>query len=50
MYELIHASSLEPMEVFTILYKKLIGLEKGPKLAGFIRTIGKERVLKLLKA
>jgi lysyl-tRNA synthetase class 1 len=48
MYEMINALELEPMEVFTLLYKKLINLEKGPKLAGFIRTIGQERVLKLL--
>jgi lysyl-tRNA synthetase class 1 len=48
LYELINAAELEPMEVFTLLYQKLIHLEKGPKLAGFIRTIGKERVLKLL--
>lgn len=48
MYEMINALELEPMDVFTLLYKKLINLEKGPKLAGFIRTIGQERVLKLL--
>jgi len=48
MYEMINALELEPMEIFTLLYKKLISLEKGPKLAGFIRTIGQERVLKLL--
>ena len=48
LYEIINALKLEPMEVFTLLYRKLINLEKGPKLAGFIRTIGKERVLKLL--
>ena len=48
MYEMIHAHELEPMPVFTLLYKKLINLEKGPKLAGFIRTIGLERVIKLL--
>jgi lysyl-tRNA synthetase class 1 len=48
MYEMINALELEPMEVFTLLYRKLINLEKGPKLAGFIRTIGQERVLKLL--
>ena len=48
MYEMIHTHELEPMEVFTLLYKKLINLEKGPKLAGFIRTIGKDRVLNLL--
>ncbi len=48
MYEMIHAHELEPMQVFTLLYKKLINLEKGPKLAGFIRTIGYDRVAKLL--
>ncbi len=48
MYEMIHSLELEPMEIFTLLYKKLINLEKGPKLAGFIRTIGKERVINLL--
>ena len=48
LYEIIHLAELEPMEVFILLYRKLINLEKGPKLAGFIRTIGKERILKLL--
>lgn len=48
MYEMINALELEPMPVFTFMYKLLIGLEKGPKLAGFIRTIGKDRVLNLL--
>ena len=48
MYEIINAHELEPMPVFTLLYKKLINLEKGPKLAGFIRTIGLERVSRLL--
>ena len=48
MYEMINALELEPMPVFTMLYKKLINLEKGPKLAGFIRTIGQDRVLNLL--
>ena len=49
MYEMINALELEPMEIFTLMYKKLINLEKGPKLAGFIRTIGQERILKLLE-
>lgn len=48
MYEMIHTHELEPMPTFTFLYQKLIGLDKGPKLAGFIRTIGLERVSKLL--
>lgn len=48
MYEIIHAHELPPAEVFTMLYQLLISKEKGPKLAGFIRTIGKEKTLKLI--
>lgn len=48
MYEFIHEDEVNPQEAFTLLYKKLIGKEKGPKLAGFMRTIGKDRVLQLL--
>lgn len=49
IYELIHASEIEPAEAFKTLYGALISKERGPKLAGFILTIGKERVLKLIK-
>ncbi len=49
MYEYIHAAELDPSEAFLVLYKTLISKEKGPKLAGFIRTIGKDRILNLLK-
>ena len=50
MYEFIHEDeAINPGEAFTLLYRKLIGKEKGPKLAGFMRTIGKEKVLNLLQ-
>jgi lysyl-tRNA synthetase class 1 len=49
MYLFIHELELEPLTVFPIIYKKLINLEKGPKLAGFLRVIGRERSLSLLK-
>ncbi|MBT3585828.1 MAG: lysine--tRNA ligase [Halobacteriovoraceae bacterium] len=48
MYQFIHEDEMSPGEIFPLLYQILISKEKGPKLAGFIRTIGKERVLKLL--
>jgi len=35
---------------FTLFYNVLIGKEKGPRLAGFIKTCGKEKVLPILKA
>lgn len=48
MYELMHEVELKPADIFPLMYNILISREKGPKLAGFIRTIGKDRVLSLL--
>lgn len=49
MYEIINDNEeLDASDAFRILYQILIGKDKGPKLAGFIRTIGKEKVLKLI--
>jgi len=48
MYELMHDVELKPGDIFPLMYNILISREKGPKLAGFIRTIGKDRVLSLL--
>lgn len=47
LYKELHELELEPQEVFTSLYQILISKEKGPKLAGFMRTIGKDRLLGL---
>lgn len=48
MYEIMHSHELKPNDVFPVLYQILISKEKGPKLAGFIQTIGQEKVLNLL--
>lgn len=48
MYEMMHAQELKPMDVFPAIYQLMISREKGPKLAGFIRTVGKEKVLSVL--
>ncbi len=49
LYEFIHEDDhLEPSDAFQALYKILISKEKGPKLAGFIRTIGRDKVLEIL--
>jgi len=48
MYEQIHAVEITPADAFLALYELLISCPKGPKLAGFIRTIGKDRVLNIL--
>ena len=39
---------LKPGDFFVPTYQVLISKEKGPKLAGFIQSIGKEKVLNLL--
>ena len=43
-----HKHELTPPDIFPIIYQALINKEKGPKLAGFIRTIGQEIATKLL--
>ena len=49
MYEIIHSvEGIEPADAFKTLYQTLIGQDKGPKLAGFIRTIGTDKVAELL--
>lgn len=49
LYEIIHEFELKPNDIFPLLYNILISKEKGPKLAGFIRTIGRDKVLSLLE-
>jgi lysyl-tRNA synthetase class 1 len=49
IYEIMHSLEQKPMDVFPLCYSILINKEKGPKLAGFIRTIGNEKVSALFK-
>jgi len=46
-YNISKSSGIEPKEFFKVCYKILIDKERGPRLAPFILTLGKERVLKL---
>ena len=48
LYEIVHEVELEPSDFFKSMYLILIGKEKGPKLASFMQTIGKEKILNLL--
>ncbi|NOZ80893.1 MAG: lysine--tRNA ligase, partial [DPANN group archaeon] len=41
-YAIINRNNLSPRDFYTAAYRVLINKEKGPKLAGFILTIGKE--------
>jgi lysyl-tRNA synthetase class 1 len=49
LYEVIHqVEGLEPNNAFQGIYQLLISKERGPKLAGFILTIGQDNLLRLL--
>ncbi|MFP3959305.1 MAG: lysine--tRNA ligase [Spirochaetaceae bacterium] len=48
LYEVAQAHGFRSKEFFALLYRVLIGKEHGPRLAGFMQTIGRERVLRIL--
>ncbi len=48
IYAIAHNCNIEAPELFKVAYGVLIGKERGPKLAGFIKTCGKGKVLPIL--
>ena len=48
-YSLSEKTGLDPKEFFRAAYLVLIGKERGPKLANFILTLGKEKAIKVLE-
>ncbi len=48
MYSIAIEMGLEPKALFTALYHALIGKDQGPRLAGFFKIIGKEKLTKIL--
>ena len=48
IYSIAEESELEPKDLFTTVYKVLIGKEKGPRLAGFMMIVGKEKLQSIL--
>ena len=48
VYDAAAEAGVENTVLFTATYMALIGKEKGPKLAGFMNTLGKNRVLEIL--
>jgi lysyl-tRNA synthetase, class I len=48
IYSVIHEFEIPSSDAFRILYQLLISKDKGPRLASFILSVGKERVLSLL--
>ena len=48
IYSLAEEAQMEPKELFKLIYRVLIDKEMGPRLAGFLLTIGRERALEIL--
>lgn len=49
IYKTAQDNSLENADFFRVIYTVLIGKEKGPKLAGFLKACGSENILPILK-
>jgi lysyl-tRNA synthetase class 1 len=48
LYDVARELEIESGDFFPVVYKALIGKEKGPRLINFLYIIGKEKLLKLL--
>jgi lysyl-tRNA synthetase class 1 len=49
IYKIAQDNGADPKDIFKLVYTVLIGKEKGPRLAGFILTAGKNKILPLLE-
>ena len=49
IYALAEQAGMQPKQLFQLAYRVLIEKEMGPRLAGFLLTIGKERALELFE-
>jgi lysyl-tRNA synthetase class 1 len=43
-------AGIEPKAFFVEIYRVLVGKERGPRLASFMLTVGRERILEILGA
>jgi len=50
IYAAAKAAGLEGKDLFRAAYRALIGKDQGPRLASFLRTVGKPRLLGILSA
>ena len=48
IYDIAADNSLQPQDLFRCAYLALINREKGPRLAGFLKSIGKEKTVEIL--
>jgi len=48
IYSIARENGIEPKDFFRIIYKVLIGKERGPRLASFILTVGRKKIVEIL--
>ncbi|MCL1993277.1 MAG: lysine--tRNA ligase [Spirochaetes bacterium] len=48
VYDVARKAGIDSKELFRVAYNALIGKDQGPRLANFLRSIGKERLLGIL--
>lgn len=48
MYDISRKAEVEPKEFFTVMYHILVGKDQGPRLAGFLKTLGRQRLEQIL--
>ena len=49
VYEIAEEAGVDKKRFFAVMYQVLIGKERGPRLGGFLLTIGRERLLQILE-
>lgn len=49
IYGIARDAGLEPKDFFVTLYRVLVGKDQGPRLGGFLKTLGRERVAAILE-
>lgn len=50
LYDIATEESLDAKALFTALYQALIGKDQGPRLASFMKIIGKDKLTKMLES
>lgn len=48
IYSIAESCGIEAKDLFTLIYRILVGKEKGPRLVGFIMVVGKDKILSIL--
>jgi lysyl-tRNA synthetase class 1 len=48
IYAIAQKSGMEPKALFRAAYQALIGKDQGPRLANFLRSIDKQRLLEIM--